>query len=129
MPDSSSTRIDKFLWAARFFKTRSLATQACNAGKILLNGRQCKPSTLVICGDTLDIKQPPITLTIRVIDPISNRVGAKMLPAVYADITPPQQYEILEMHRIAAFADRQRGTGRPTKKERREIDSFFDSED
>lgn len=128
MPDSLSTRIDKFLWAARFFKTRSLATQACNAGHVALNGRVVKPSVLVLPGDTLAIKRPPITLTIRVIDPVSNRVGAKMLPAVYADLTPPDQYELLEMQHIAAFANRQRGTGRPTKKERRDMEKIKSEE-
>ena len=125
MPDSHCPRIDKFLWAARFFKTRSLATQACNAGHIALNGRIVKPSVLVLPGDTLDIKRPPVTLTIRVINPVSNRVGAKMLPEVYADLTPPDQYELLDMQRVVALAQRQRGTGRPTKKERRDIDDFF----
>ena len=126
MPDSSqAVRIDKFLWAARFFKTRSLATQACKGGRIRLNGREAKPSMIVAEGDTIEVKRPPMTLTIRVIQPIHNRVGAKLLTGVFADITPPEQYELLEMQRISGFIDRQRGTGRPTKKERRDLSDFL----
>lgn len=123
--DSHEARIDKFLWAVRFFKTRTLATQACKAGRINLNGRQAKPSFAVRAGDTLDIKRPPVTYTIRVLQPIQNRVGAKLLPDIIEDLTSPAQYELMEMQRISGLMNRARGTGRPTKKERRDLTQFL----
>lgn len=123
--DCTDARIDKFLWAVRFFKTRTLATQACKAGRVSLNGRTAKPSFVVKAGDTLDVKRPPVTYTVRVIQPIQNRVGAKLVPGFIADLTPPEQYELLEMQRLSASMNRARGTGRPTKKERRELTEFL----
>lgn len=127
--DSNEARIDKFLWAVRFFKTRTLATQACKAGRVNLNGRQAKPSFVVRVGDTLDIKRPPMTCTIRVLQPIQNRVGAKLLTGIIEDLTPPAQYELMEMQRISGMMNRARGTGRPTKKERRDLTEFLFMDD
>ena len=117
-------RIDKWLWAARIFKTRSLAADACKSGRITLNGTQVKPSRTVKEGDEVGVKKSPVTYTFRVKQAIEKRVGAKLLPDILEDITTPEQYEILEMQRISGFVGRAKGTGRPTKKDRRALDDF-----
>ena len=117
-------RIDKWLWAARIFKTRSLAADACKSGRITLNGAQVKPSRTVKEGDEVGVKKSPVTYTFRVKQAIEKRVGAKRLPDILEDITTPEQYEILEMQRISGFVGRAKGTGRPTKKDRRALDDF-----
>ena len=117
-------RIDKWLWAARIFKTRSLAADACKSGRITLNGAQVKPSRTVKEGDEVGVKKSPVTYTFRVKQAIEKRVGAKLLPDILEDITTPEQYEILEMQRISGFVGRAKGTGRPTKKDRRALDDF-----
>ena len=117
-------RIDKWLWAARIFKTRSLAADACKSGRITLNGAQVKPSRTVKEGDEVGVKKYPVTYTFRVKQAIEKRVGAKLLPDILEDITTPEQYEILEMQRISGFVGRAKGTGRPTKKDRRALDDF-----
>lgn len=117
-------RIDKWLWAARIFKTRSLAADACKSGRITLNGAQVKPSRTVKEGDEVGVKKSPVTYTFRVKQAIEKRVGAKLLPDILEEITTPEQYEILEMQRISGFVGRAKGTGRPTKKDRRALDDF-----
>ena len=117
-------RIDKWLWAARIFKTRSLAADACKSGRVTLNGAQVKPSRTVKEGDEVGVKKSPVTYTFRVKQAIEKRVGAKLLPDILEDITTPEQYEILEMQRISGFVGRAKGTGRPTKKYRRALDDF-----
>ena len=117
-------RIDKWLWAARIFKTRSLAADACKSGRITLNGAQVKPSRTVKEGDEVGVKKSPVTYTFRVKQAIEKRVGAKLLPDILGDITTPEQYEILEMQRISGFVGRAKGTGRPNKKDRRALDDF-----
>ena len=117
-------RIDKWLWAARIFKTRSLAADACKSGRITLNGAQVKPSRTVKEGDEVGVKKSPVTYTFRVKQAIEKRVGAKLLPDILEDITTPEQYEILEMQRISGFVGRAKGTGRPTRKDRRALDDF-----
>ena len=117
-------RIDKWLWAARIFKTRSLAADACKSGRVTLNGAQVKPSRTVKEGDEVGVKKSPVTYTFRVKQAIEKRVGAKLLPDILEDITTPEQYEILEMQRISGFVGRAKGTGRPTKKDRRALDDF-----
>ena len=117
-------RIDKWLWAARIYKTRTLAIEACKMGRIAIGGAQAKPSRTVKAGDEVSVKKPPITYTFRVKQPIERRVGAKLIPDVLENITAPEQYELLEMSRISGFVNRARGTGRPTKKERRAMDDF-----
>ena len=119
-----SARIDKWLWAARIFKTRSLAADACKSGRVTLNGAQVKPSRTVKEGDEVGVKKSPVTYTFRVKQAIEKRVGAKLLPDILEDITTPEQYEILEMQRISGFVGRAKGTGRPTKKDRRALDDF-----
>ena len=121
---NQEARIDKWLWAARIYKTRTLAADACKNGRITINGAQTKPSRIVKVGDKVGVKKPPITYTFLVKQPIEKRVGAKLLPDILENITTPEQYELLEMSRISGFVDRARGTGRPTKKDRRAIDDF-----
>lgn len=121
---NQEARIDKWLWAARIYKTRTLAADACKNGRITINGAQTKPSRTVKAGDKVGVKKPPITYTFLVKQPIEKRVGAKLLPDILENITTPEQYELLEMSRISGFVDRARGTGRPTKKDRRAIDDF-----
>ena len=124
---NSEARIDKWLWAARVYKTRTLASDACKNGRITINGALAKPSRTVKVGDQVGVKKSPITYTFGVLQAIEKRVGAKLLPEVFENITPPEQYELLEMNRISGFIDRARGTGRPTKKDRRALDDFADT--
>ena len=121
---ANEARLDKWLWAARIFKTRTLAADACKNGRVTINGAQAKPSRVVKVGDEVGVKKSPITYTFRVKQAIEKRVGAKLLPDVLENITSAQQYELLEMSRISGFVGRARGTGRPTKKERRALDEF-----
>lgn len=123
---SEVARIDKWLWAARIFKTRSIAAQACKNGRVTIGGVQVKPSHTIKAGETVNVRKPPITYSFKVLKPIEQRVGAKMLPGVYENVTTKEQYELLEMSRISGFVDRARGTGRPTKKERRQMDAFVE---
>ncbi len=117
-------RLDKWLWAARIYKTRTLASDACKNGRVCINGAQAKPSRTVKDGDEVSVKKSPITYTFRVKQAIEKRVGARLLPEILDNITTPEQYELLEMSRISGFVDRARGTGRPTKKDRRALDDF-----
>lgn len=117
-------RIDKFLWAARIFKTRTIATDACKNGRISINGVKMKPSRMIKEGEVIQVKKPPVTYSFKVLKAIQNRVGPKLVPEVIENVTTPDQYELLEMNRISGFINRARGTGRPTKKDRRELDEF-----
>ena len=119
-------RIDKWLWAARIFKTRSLAADACKNGRVTFNGSTIKPSRMIKEGDTVHVKKSPITYSFKVLKAIEQRVGAKLIPEIYENVTDPKQYELLEMSRISGFVDRARVTGRPTKKERRALDAFVE---
>ncbi|WP_306570352.1 RNA-binding S4 domain-containing protein [Hoylesella nanceiensis] len=119
-------RIDKWLWAARIFKTRSLAADACKNGRVTFNGNTIKPSRMIKEGDIVHVKKSPITYSFKVLKAIEQRVGAKLIPEIYENVTDPKQYELLEMSRISGFVDRARGTGRPTKKERRALDAFVE---
>lgn len=119
-----TARIDKWLWAARIYKTRSIAADACKNGRVTIDGTSVKPSHTIKRGDVVNVKKSPITYSYKVLDCIEQRVGAKLLFGVYENVTAPKQYELLEMSRISGFVDRARGTGRPTKKERRALDAF-----
>lgn len=117
-------RIDKWLWAARIFKTRSIAADACKNGRVTISGTNVKPSHTIKVGEIINVKKPPITYSFEVLQTIEKRVGAKLIPEVYKNVTDAKQYELLEMSRISGFVDRARGTGRPTKKDRRQLDAF-----
>lgn len=119
-------RIDKWLWAARIFKTRSIAADACKNGRVTINGVNVKPSRPVKVGEVVSVKKPPVIYSFRILKCIEQRVGAKLLPEIYENVTDPRQYELLEMSRISGFVDRARGTGRPTKKDRRAMDAFVE---
>ncbi len=121
-----SARLDKWLWAARIFKTRSVAADACKNGRVTVGTAQAKPSRTVKTGEVVNVKKPPITYSFKILNAIETRVGAKLITEVYENVTDPKQYELLEMSRISGFVDRARGTGRPTKKDRRAIDAFVD---
>ena len=122
----NEARIDKWLWAARIFKTRSIAADACKNGRVTFNGMNMKPSRTIKEGDVVSVKKPPVTYSFKVLKAIEQRVGAKLLPEIYENVTDPKQYELLQMSRISGFIDRADGTGRPTKKERRALDAFVD---
>lgn len=117
-------RLDKWLWAARIFKTRTIAADACKNGRVMINGVKMKPSRMIKEGDVIQVRKPPVTYSFKILKAIQNRVGAKLVPEVMENVTPKEQLEILEMNRIAGFMQRARGTGRPTKKERRELDDM-----
>ncbi len=121
---SKEARIDKWLWAARIFKTRSIAADACKNGRVTVCGTNVKPSHTVKAGETVSVKKPPITYSFKILQPIEQRVGAKLIPEIYENVTDAKQYELLEMSRISGFINRARGTGRPTKKDRRSLDAF-----
>lgn len=122
----NEARIDKWLWAARIFKTRSIAADACKNGRVTFNGMNMKPSRTIKEGDVVSVKKPPVTYSFKVLKAIEQRVGAKLLPEIYENVTDPKQYELLQMSRISGFIDRAHGTGRPTKKERRALVAFVD---
>ncbi len=121
----NEARIDKWLWAARVFKTRTIAADACKNGRVTIGGVSVKPSRMVKEGEVIDVRKPPVTYSYRILRCIESRVGAKLIPEIYENVTDPHQYEILEMTRISGFVDRARGTGRPTKKDRRQLDEFL----
>lgn len=125
MPEA---RIDKWMWAARIFKTRTIVAEACKKGRIYINGAQAKPARMIKPGDTIQVKKPPITYSFKVIQAIEKRVGAKLVPEIMENVTTPDQYELLEMSKISGFVNRAKGTGRPTKKDRRDLDEFFTPE-
>jgi ribosome-associated heat shock protein Hsp15 len=118
-------RIDKWLWTVRLFKTRSLATEACKKGRIFISNVAVKPSRMIKKGDVIDIKRPPIIYSFKVLEIANNRMNAKLVPQFMEDITPAEQLELIELAKLASESNRARGTGRPTKKERRDLEDFF----
>lgn len=121
----AEVRVDKYLWAMRIYKTRSIAADACKNGRITMNGVQLKPSRTFKIGDRFSVRKGPITYSYRVLQLSENRLGAKLVPDYMQDITAPDQLELLELARMAGQTGRDRGTGRPTKKDRREIETFM----
>ena len=124
----SEVRVDKYLWAMRIYKTRSIAVDACKNGRITMNGVQLKPSRTFKIGDMFNVRKGPITYTYKVLQLTENRLGAKLVPDYMRDETPKEQLELLELARMAGNGSRDRGTGRPTKKDRREIESFISTD-
>lgn len=119
-------RVDKWLWAVRVFKTRSLAVDACKKGRVLMQGVAVKPSRELKVGDVLQVRRNPIIYTFKVVALTQNRVGAKLVPQFMANVTAPDQLELLEVLKLDQSNRRAKGLGRPTKKERRDLDDFFD---
>lgn len=122
--EKNEVRIDKWLWAVRLFKTRTIAVEACKKGRVTIKGITIKPSRMIKVGEVIDIRKSPIIYSFEVLGLSDKRMGAKLVPEFMRDVTPPSQLEILEMSRVSGFVDRARGTGRPTKKDRRELDEF-----
>ena len=117
-------RVDKWLWAVRIFKTRSIATDACKKGRVAVGGTVVKPSRMIHVGDIVSVRKPPIEYSFRVIQLLGSRVGAKRVEEFMQNVTPREQYELLELQRVSGFVDRAKGWGRPTKKDRRDLDQF-----
>jgi ribosome-associated heat shock protein Hsp15 len=124
-----NSRIDKWLWAVRIFKTRTDASEACRKGRILVNDVQVKPSRDVKIGDTVTVRRPPINYVYKVAGLVENRQPAKNVPLYAENITPQEELDMLKIQRSTVFVQRDRGAGRPTKKERRDIDRFVEGED
>lgn len=119
-------RIDKWLWAVRLFKTRSLAAEACKKGKIIVQNRPVKPSKIIAIGDIIQIRRNPIVYSFEVLNVSQNRMGAKLVPQFMAHVTTPDQLALLELLKLEEKNNRSKGLGRPTKKERRDLDEFVD---
>lgn len=124
MGKENEARIDKWMWATRIFKTRTIATEACKKGRVSIGGSSVKPSRTIKVGDIIQVRKPPITYSFKVLALTEKRMGAKLVPEYLENITPPEQYEILEMSRISGFVNRSKGLGRPTKREGRELKKF-----
>lgn len=122
---SNEVRIDKWLWAVRIFKTRTIASDAIKMGRVTIGGQKVKPSRNVKVGEVIDVKKPPITYSFKVLALAENRMGAKLVPGFMENVTRKEQLDLLEMNRISGFRDRAKGLGRPTKKDRRDIDDFI----
>lgn len=124
----AEVRIDKWLWAMRVFKTRTVATDACKKGRVTLNDdvNPVKPSRTVKVGDTVHVRKPPITYSFKVLGLTENRLGAKLVPEYMENVTPKSQYDLLEVVKISGFVDRRKGLGRPTKREGRDLAAFTD---
>jgi len=121
---AAQVRIDKYLWAVRIFKTRSLATEACKKGRVMVDNMAVKPSRTIKAGDVIRVRKMPVIWSFRVIDPIEKRVGAKIVEEFVENITPEEELLKLDMQ-DDFFVKRDRGTGRPTKKERRLLDDIM----
>lgn len=120
----TEVRIDKWLWAVRLFKTRTLAAEACKKGKVIIQNVQVKPSRNVKVGDVVCIKRNPILFSFKVIALAENRMNAKLVAGFMENVTTADQLELIELAKLAGQSGRDRGTGRPTKKERRDIEEF-----
>ena len=119
-------RLDKYLWAVRVFKTRSDAADAIRNNRVLVNDAYAKPSREVKIGDRISVRRQSVTYQYKVLDLVSSRQGAKLVPQYCLDITPQEELDKLNVPRETIFVFRDRGTGRPTKKERRELDSLME---
>lgn len=126
MSGSDQVRVDKFLWSVRIFKTRSMASEACSKGRVIVNDHPAKPSKPVLPNDIVIVKKLPAVYTYRVIAPVWNRISAKFVTDYIEDLTPEAEKEKLEMKRTASHGFREKGLGRPTKKERRDLDRLFE---
>jgi ribosome-associated heat shock protein Hsp15 len=122
-------RIDKYLWCVRYYKTRSLATEACRKGHIKLNGDNVKASKIVFVGEKLIVRKNQIKYEIQVIDTPINRVGAKLVDLYRIDLTPQEEFEKLDLLKYSKDYYRKKGVGRPTKKDRRDLDELQENED
>lgn len=127
MEQENNNRIDKWLWSVRIFKTRSIAAEYCKKGRVIINNIQVKPAKLIRIGDIIVVRKPPINYSFLVKGIPRNRIGAKLVSDYLENITSQEELQKLDPNFIAFYGTRERGTGRPTKKERRSIDSVIDS--
>ncbi|MDR2474275.1 MAG: RNA-binding S4 domain-containing protein [Bacteroidales bacterium] len=122
--ETTEVRIDKWMWATRLFKSRTSAVEACKKGRVMMNSMSVKASRMIKVGDMVQIRKPPITYSFKVLALVERRMSAKLVPDYIENVTTPDQYEILELEKINGFVNREKGVGRPTKKERRDLDAF-----
>ncbi len=125
---SDPIRVDKWLWAVRVFKTRSMATEAVKKGRVYIADMAVKPSRVVKIGDVVKVRKAPVTYSYKVLQLADKRMGAKLVSDYMEDVTPKEELEILEVQKHSGWFQRERGTGRPTKKDRRDLDDFFETE-
>jgi len=124
---AEGTRIDKWLFAVRLYKTRSLASEECRKGKVTIGGMNVKPSRELKVGETIQLRRPPITRSYKILALTESRMAAKLVPEFLVETTPASELEILEVQKNMSVYNRERGTGRPTKKDRRDLDGFFNA--
>ena len=126
---AKEVRIDKWLWAMRVFKTRTIATEAIKRGRVSVgdNPNPVKPSHNIQVGDIIRVRKPPVTYSFKVLALTANRLGAKLVPEYMENVTPQSEYDLLEVVKISGFIDRRKGLGRPTKREGRDLKSFKES--
>lgn len=120
-------RVDKWLWAMRVYKTRTTATEECKKGRVSVgpgDGVVVKPARTIKVGDIIHVRKSPVTYTFRVLKLAPNRLGARLVPEYLENLTPPEQYHLLDVVKISGFVDRRKGLGRPTKREGRELSKF-----
>ena len=120
----SEERIDKWLWAVRIFKTRTISTESCKKGRVTVDGVAVKPSRTIKPGDVVKVRKPPVTYSFKVLALTENRLGARLVPDYMENITPQSELDLLEVVKISGFVDRRKGLGRPTKREGRELSKF-----
>ena len=120
----AEVRIDKWISATRTFKTRTIAAEACKKNRVMIQGVNVKAFRMIKVGDVIQVRKPPITYSFKVLEVTERRMGAKMVPQYLENVTTADQYEILELNKISGFVDRAKGMGRPTKKDRRELEQF-----
>jgi ribosome-associated heat shock protein Hsp15 len=128
MPDLSPNaagRLDKWLWAVRVFRTRALATDACRAGSVEIGGQPAKPARDVRAGEVVEVRQGLVHRTLRVVAVPRSRVGAKLVPEYCAELTPASEFEKAREQRLQHWLARERGSGRPTKRDRRALDQLL----
>ena len=123
----NEVRIDKWLWAMRVFKTRTIATEACKKGRVFVGNVIAKPSRTIKVGDVVNVRKSPVTYSFKVLALAQNRLGAKLVPEYMENITPKSELDLLEVVKISGFIDRRKGLGRPTKREGRELAQFTES--
>lgn len=123
----NEVRVDKWLWAMRVFKTRTVATEACKKGRVYVGDVAVKPSRTIKVGDVVNVRKPPVTYSFKVLALTQNRLGAKLVPDYMENITPKSELDLLEIVKISGFIDRRKGLGRPTKREGRELAQFTES--
>lgn len=124
--ETSAVRLDKWLWAVRLFKTRALATDACRAGSVTVNELAAKPGRDMHAGELVGVRQGLITRTLRVVGVPRSRVGAKLVAEFCTDLTPAAEFEKARVHRLQQVIAREKGSGRPTKRDRRLLDRLFE---